>query len=71
MRWAAIGGCVGLMIAVALVRFMRSMLFEVSAYDPWIFVTVVPGLLVVVLLTCCIPALRAANVDPLIALRSE
>jgi putative ABC transport system permease protein len=71
VRWAAIGGGVGLITAVALVRFMRSMLFEVSTYDPSIFVTVVLGLLVVVLLACCIPALRAANVDPLIALRSE
>ena len=34
VRWVAIGGCVGLIAAVALVRFMRSMLFEVSAYDP-------------------------------------
>jgi ABC-type antimicrobial peptide transport system permease subunit len=54
-----------------LVRFMRSMLFEVSAYDPKIFVIVGLGLLIVVLLACSIPALRAAKVDPLVALRSE
>lgn len=71
LRWAAIGSGVGTIAAVMLVRFMRSMLFEVNAYDPWIFVTVVLGLLVVVSLACFIPALRAAKVDPLIALKSE
>ena len=71
VRWAAIGSCVGLIAAVAVVRFMRSMLFEVSAYDPTIFVTAGVGLVIVVLLACSIPALRAAKVDPLIALKTE
>ncbi len=71
LRWAAIGACVGTIAAIMLVRFMRSMLFEVSAYDPWIFVSVVLGLLMVVFLACSIPALRAAKVDPLIALEDE
>jgi putative ABC transport system permease protein len=71
LRWAVIGGCVGTIVAVVLVRFMGGMLFEVSAYDPRIFVTVVLGLLVVVSLACSIPALRASKVDPLIALKSE
>ena len=71
VRWAAFGGCVGLVAAVTLVRFMRRMLFEVSAYDPSIFVTVGLGLVTIVLLASAIPALRAAKVDPLIALKSE
>ena len=71
VRWAAIGGCVGLIAAGAVVRFMRSMLFEVSAYDARIFVTAALGLAIVVVLACSIPALRAAKVDPLIALKSE
>jgi predicted permease len=71
VRWAVIGGGVGMIAAAALVRFMRSMLFEVSAYDPRVFVTVGLGLSTVVLLACSIPALRAAKVDPLIALRNE
>jgi putative ABC transport system permease protein len=71
VRWAAIGGGFGLIAAVALVQFMRSMLFEVSAYDPRVFVTVGLGLSIVVLLACSIPALRAAKVDPLVAMKSE
>lgn len=71
VRWAAIGGCVGLIAAAALVRFMRSILFEVSAYDPRVFAAVGLGLSIVVLFACFVPALRAAKVDPLIALKSE
>jgi putative ABC transport system permease protein len=71
VRWAAIGGCAGLIAAVALVRFMRNMLFEVSAYDPKIFAAVGFGLTIVVLLACAIPALRAAKVDPTVALKHE
>jgi len=71
VRWATIGGCIGLIAALFLVRFMRSILFEVSAYDPRVFVAVGIGLSIVVLCACFIPALRAAKVDPLIALKSE
>jgi predicted permease len=70
-KWAALGGCAGLGAALLLVRFMRSMLFQVSAYDPRILLAVMAVLSFVVLLACSIPALRAARVDPLIALKSE
>jgi ABC-type antimicrobial peptide transport system permease subunit len=71
VRWAAIGGCVGLIAAVALVRLLRSMLFEVSAYDSKIFMTAGLGLSIVVLFAGTVPALRAARVDPFMALKSE
>ena len=50
---------------------MRSMLFEVSTYDPGIFLTVAAVLLLVVLMAGTIPALRATKVDPIVALRYE
>jgi putative ABC transport system permease protein len=71
VRWAAIGGFAGSAAALILVRFMRSMLFEVSAYDPMIFIAVVGVLSLVVLIAGTIPALRAAKVDPMVALRYE
>ena len=71
VRWVAIGSCIGLIAALTLVRFMRSMLFEVSAYDPRIFFAVPLILAAVVLLASFLPALRAACEDPLAALRSE
>jgi predicted permease len=71
VRWAALGGCAGIVAALIMVRFMRSMLFQISAYDPENFLAVVAVLSAVVLLACCVPALRATRVDPMVALRSE
>jgi len=70
-RWAAIGGFIGIIAALSLVRFMKSMLFQVSAYDPSVFFAVPLVLSVVVLLASLLPALRAAREDPLAALKSE
>jgi predicted permease len=70
-RWAPIGGCIGIIAALTLVRFMQSMLFEVSAYDPRVFFAGLLVLWVVVLLASLCPALRAAGEDPLAALKSE
>jgi putative ABC transport system permease protein len=40
VKWAMLGGGAGLLAAFILVRFMRSMLFEVAPYDPRIFASV-------------------------------
>jgi ABC-type antimicrobial peptide transport system permease subunit len=49
---------------------MQSILFQVSAYDPRVFLAGVLVLSVVVLLASLLPALRAAGEDPLAALKS-
>jgi putative ABC transport system permease protein len=71
VRWAALGGCAGILVTLIMVRFMRSMLFEISAYDPNNFLAAVAVLSAVVLLACSIPALRATRVDPVVAMRNE
>jgi putative ABC transport system permease protein len=71
VKWAALGGFAGLAAALVLVRFMRSMLFDVGPYDPKILLAVTAVLSAVVLMACLIPALRAAKVDPVAALKNQ
>jgi putative ABC transport system permease protein len=71
MRLVIIGMAIGLVASLALTRVMGSLLFEVTPTDALTFVIVSVVLLTVALLACYIPARRATNVDPLIALRSE
>jgi hypothetical protein len=49
----------------------RTMLFQIGPYNPKILLAVVAVLSSIVLLACSIPALRAAKVDPIVALKSE
>jgi putative ABC transport system permease protein len=68
---ALIGIAAGLAGALALTRYLRSLLFEVSPIDPWTFVAVPLILCAVALAASYFPARRAARVDPIVALRYE
>jgi ABC-type antimicrobial peptide transport system permease subunit len=57
--------------ALALTRFLQTLLFETNATDPLTLLAVSGGLVSVALLACWLPARRAARVDPMIALRAE
>jgi putative ABC transport system permease protein len=68
---AAMGLALGLAGAVAATRVLSSMLFEVKATDPWTYAAVAAVLGVVAMAASFVPAVRAARVDPLVALRQE
>jgi putative ABC transport system permease protein len=71
MTLAVLGVAIGLTGAFALMRLMRSLLFGVSASDPFTFVAISLLLAFVALLASYIPARRAARIDPMISLRCE
>ena len=68
---ALAGMALGALASLALMRLLRSLLFEVQPTDAMTFAVVLGTLLVVALLACYIPARRATKVDPLVALRYE
>jgi putative ABC transport system permease protein len=71
MRLTAIGVVIGLAGAYGLMRVLAQLLFGVSATDPLTFVAVAVLLTTVAAFACWIPAYRATQVDPIIALRYE
>ena len=68
---AGLGSCVGLATALASMRLLRTLLFQVSPTDPLTLAGVCAVLLGVALLAAYLPARRATRIDPVQALRAE
>jgi ABC-type lipoprotein release transport system permease subunit len=71
LQLALAGLGLGLVAALALTRWLKNLLFDISATDPLTFLAI--GLLLagITLLACYLPARRATQVDPLIAPRHD
>ncbi len=68
---ALVGAIAGVGVALGVTRYLNSMLYGVSAYDPVTIIAVAALLTLVALAACYIPARKAMRVDPMVALRHE
>jgi len=71
VRVVVVGLALGAAVALALASRVSPLLYQVSAKDPVTYAGVVGILLVVAIVASLAPALRAARVDPNVALRTE
>jgi putative ABC transport system permease protein len=71
LRLMLVGVAAGLVLALALTRYLASLLFDVKPADPLTFIGVCAVLISAGLLASWLPARRAAAVDPMLSLRWE
>jgi ABC-type antimicrobial peptide transport system permease subunit len=71
LRVAGLGIVAGLAAAAAATTLVRGLLFNTSATDPVVYISLSLLLLAIAALACYVPARRAMRVDPMTALRSE
>jgi len=68
---AYIGAVFGVAAAFATMRFMASILFHVSPMDPWTYSLATVVVIAIAWIACYLPSRRAAQVNPVNALRAE
>jgi ABC-type antimicrobial peptide transport system permease subunit len=69
-RLAILGCTLGVLGSLAVSRIIKSLLFDVSATDPLIYLAGVLIMMITAILASALPATRAASSDPIVSLRS-
>ena len=70
--WVAIGGSLaGLAAALMASQVLASFLYGTSVRDPWVMVGSVAALILIASAASLLPAMRAARIEPMVALRTE
>jgi predicted permease len=69
-KLALLGCTLGVLGSLAVARIIKSLLFEVSATDPLIYVAGVLIMMTTAILASALPARRVASLDPVVSLRS-
>ena len=70
-KLALTGAAVGFPLAFAAAQCVRGELVIQSTFNPTVYLLMAGSLVIVTLLSSCLPAWRAAKVDPMVALRQE
>lgn len=71
LRTVAIGIVLGVGLALAAGKLVASLLYGISPHDPVILASAAVGLALIGIAACLIPAVRAARVNPVSALRAD
>jgi putative ABC transport system permease protein len=71
IKMTAIGGIVGLALALPLPRLFDVLFFDLHVSEPAVYFIVVVAVVLVALFATYVPARRAARVEPMSALRQE
>jgi putative ABC transport system permease protein len=71
MSWALGGLLAGTVVSFGITHLLRNQLYAVQPSDPRVFVASILILLIPVLVAALRPAMRAASMDPMWALRAQ
>jgi len=70
-RTVAIGVLVGVLVSLAAGRLVATLLYGITAHDPAVLAGAAVVLMLVGMTASMVPSVRAAKVDPVVALRSD
>ena len=71
LKMAAIGGAIGLALSLPLPKLFGAIFFGMNASEPWVYAVVLFAILLVSMFATYVPARRAAQTEPMSALRQE
>jgi putative ABC transport system permease protein len=71
LKMAAVGGAIGLALALPLPKLFGAIFFDLHVNEPWVYFVVAVAILLVAMFATYFPARRAARVEPMNALRQE
>jgi putative ABC transport system permease protein len=71
LRMAAVGGAIGLVMALPLPKLFGAIFFDLHVSEPAVYFVVPVAILMVAMMATYVPARRAARVEPMTALRQE
>jgi ABC-type antimicrobial peptide transport system permease subunit len=65
------GTVIGVALALVMARGLKSLIYDVSPADPLTFIAIGFAVIAIALFACYVPAWKATEADPMIALRAE